>query len=287
MSHASVLRCGTRCLDLSRPLVMGVLNVTPDSFSDGGHHTSLSAAVARAAIMIGEGADIIDIGGESTRPGAAAITSSQELDRVMPVIEAVCSRFDVAVSLDSSTPEVMREGVAKGVCLLNDVRGFRRDGAAETAVASGAGLCIMHMQGEPSTMQAAPHYDDDVVTEVAHWLLDRATSLIKAGADAGSILIDPGFGFGKTVEQNYRLLAGLRKLTDGPYPLLAGLSRKSMIGAATGKPVSDRLAGSVAAALIAVQQGARLVRVHDVAATVDALRVYRMTQQPSPPGLIP
>lgn len=286
MSNAGVLRCGTRCLDLSRPVVMGVLNVTPDSFSDGGHHTTLTAAIARAAAMIDEGVDIIDIGGESTRPGAAAVTPGQEIDRVMPVIEAICSRFDVPVSLDSSTPEVMREGVAQGVCLLNDVRGFRREGAAEAAVASGAGLCIMHMQGEPSTMQAAPHYDD-VITEVRDWLLERAAGLVAAGADAGSILIDPGFGFGKTVEQNYHLLAGLRELTRGPYPVLAGLSRKSMIGAATGKPVGDRLAGSVAAALIAVQQGARLVRVHDVSATVDALRVLRMTQNPSSSGPVP
>jgi dihydropteroate synthase len=286
MALSGELVCGTRRIDLSVPRVMGVLNVTPDSFSDGGQFEGLPAAIDRAALMVADGVDVIDVGGESTRPGAEPVTLQQELERVMPVIEALSRRFDVAISLDSSTPQVMREAVAQGACLLNDVRGFRREGAVEAAVASGAALCIMHMQGEPSTMQVSPQYTD-VLSDVRDWLLERASVLLAAGADAASLMIDPGFGFGKTVEQNYSLLAGLSRLAAGPYPVLAGLSRKSMIGAVTGRPVGQRVYGSVAAALIAVQQGARMVRVHDVPATVDALRVFNKTQEFSSSGYTP
>jgi dihydropteroate synthase len=257
---------------------MGVLNVTPDSFSDGGLHRSVRAAIDRVASMLDEGVYVVDVGGESTRPGAEPVPVDQELERVVPVIEAICARFDVAVSVDTSAPEVMQNAVASGACLINDVRAFLRDGAVQAAVLSGAGVCIMHMQGEPDTMQRCPRYVD-VVPEVTAWLSDRAAALISAGVGPSAVLVDPGFGFGKSLEHNYRLLAGLRSLAAGAYPVVAGLSRKSMIGAATGKPVGQRLAGSIAGALLAVQNGARLVRVHDVGATVDALAVYRMAQQ--------
>lgn len=264
------LRCKNRILDLSRPRVMGVLNVTPDSFSDGGRYLDLAKAVDRAAEMIAEGAAIIDVGGESTRPGAASVSASEELERVLPVIEAVVARFDVVVSVDTSRPEVMRAATMVGASLINDVRGLRQPGALAAAAESGAGVCIMHMQGEPGHMQLNPEYAD-VLAEVGAFLRERCARCNEAGISADRILIDPGFGFGKSLVHNLELLRGLPALAQIGPPLLVGLSRKSMLGAIIGAEVSERLAASVAAATLAAWFGASVVRAHDVAATVQAL----------------
>jgi len=264
--------CGDRSLDLSRPCVMGVLNVTPDSFSDGGDFFSLEGALHRAERMVEEGADILDVGGESTRPGAVPVSAQEEIDRVVPVIETLRPRISLPISIDTSKPEVMRAAVSAGAGMINDVRALRSPGALDAAVEAGVPVCLMHMQGEPGNMQAAPAYGD-VVAEVRDFLRRRVDVCVSAGIAPGRLLLDPGFGFGKTLAHNLALLAGIEDLCGLDQPVLVGLSRKSMIGALTGRPVDERLPGSLAAAVLAVERGARLVRVHDVAATVDALRV--------------
>ncbi len=251
---------------------MGVLNVTPDSFSDGGDFFSPEKAVEHALDMQSAGAAIIDIGGESTRPGAEVVSLDDELNRVIPVIETLQSRLDVPISIDTQKPEVMRAAVTAGAGLINDVNALRATGAVEAAAACAVPVCLMHMQGEPRTMQAAPHYEN-VVTEVKEYLLQRASVCEQAGISPAMILLDPGFGFGKTVEQNLGLLAGLATLADEPYPLLVGLSRKSMIGKLLGLEVAERLPASLALAVLAVERGARLVRAHDVAETCQALKM--------------
>lgn len=267
------LQCGARTLDLSAPVVMGVLNVTPDSFSDGGRFIGRDAALRHAGTMIAAGAAIIDIGGESTRPGATPVSVAEELGRVIPVLEAIAAEYDVVISVDTSTAEVMREAAAAGAGLINDVRALQRPGAMQAAAATGLAVCLMHMQGEPGTMQQAPAYQD-VVAEVRQFLRNRVDACISAGIQRDLLLIDPGFGFGKNDAQNMALLAGLPQLAeDGP--VLAGLSRKSMIGRLLGRPVEDRLIGSVTLALLAAQRGARILRVHDVAETFDALRLLQ------------
>jgi dihydropteroate synthase len=266
------LQCGTRRLALEHPAVMGVVNVTPDSFSDGGEFADTDAAVRHALQLIEEGAAIIDVGGESTRPGAAAVSIDAELGRVIPVLAQLRSRTDVVLSVDTSKPEVMRAAAAAGADLINDVRGLREAGALEAAAETGAAVCLMHMQGDPRTMQSHPRYDD-VVTEVHDFLSDRAQACVAAGVARERIAIDPGFGFGKTLEHNLALLRGLPRLTSLSFPVLVGLSRKSMLQAITGRPVGSRLAGSLALATLAVANGASIVRAHDVSATVDALRV--------------
>jgi dihydropteroate synthase len=255
-------------------LVMGILNVTPDSFSDGGQHASLEFAIAHAEEMIEQGVDIIDIGGESTRPGAPAVPLEDELRRVMPVVYALrdCGK---AISVDTYKPAVMREAVLAGVDMINDINAFQAAGAISAVRDSDCALCIMHMRGDPATMQQQPEYVD-VVREVADFLRARIAALTEAGIERRRIWIDPGFGFGKTVEHNYALIKAGRQLVDElGVPLLAGLSRKSMIGAVTGKPVEQRMAGSLGGALAAVAHGAQIVRVHDVAETVDALKVWQ------------
>lgn len=260
-----------------RPRVMGILNVTPDSFSDGGHYQSLEFAVSHAEQMIGQGVDIIDVGGESSRPGAPALPLEQELQRVMPVLYALrdCGK---AISVDTYKPQVMREAIIAGVDMINDINGFRAPGAIDAVRDSDCALCIMHMQSTPDTMQQQPAYGD-VVAEVTAFLRERVAALTAAGIDPRRLCIDPGFGFGKTVAHNYALLKATGRLIEQlGLPLLAGLSRKSMIGAVTGRPVEQRLAGSLAGALAAVAQGALIVRVHDVAETVDALKVWQAAQ---------
>jgi len=266
------LNCAGTVLDLAHPQVMGILNVTPDSFSDGGRFVARDQALAHARAMVEEGAAIIDVGGESTRPGAEAVPLQQELDRVVPVIEALRAELPAAVSVDTSKPEVMRAAVAAGAGLINDVRALREPGALAAAVDAGVPVCLMHMQGEPRSMQQQPQYTD-VVAEVRDFLLERAAACEAAGIPPDRILLDPGFGFGKTVEHNLRLLKHLPVLADTGYAVLAGLSRKSLIGAVLGLPVERRLAPSVALAVLAVWQGARIVRAHDVAATVQAVRM--------------
>ena len=267
------LDCGGRRLVLDRPRVMGILNVTPDSFSDGGRYLDPGAAVERAWRMVEEGADIIDVGGESTRPGAAPVPPEEELRRVVPVIEAVAAKLPVPVSVDTSKPEVMGAAVAAGAGLVNDVRALRAPGALEAAAELGVPVCLMHMQGEPRTMQRAPAYRD-VVAEVRAFLLERVAACEAAGIPRERILIDPGFGFGKTLEHNLALMRRLDAFVETGLPVLVGVSRKSMIGALLGDaPVERRLHGSVAAAVVAACKGAAIVRVHDVAPTVEALRV--------------
>jgi dihydropteroate synthase len=251
---------------------MGILNVTPDSFSDGGRFVDRERALAHAHQMAADGADIIDIGGESTRPGASPVSGDEELARVVPLVEAL-AREGILVSVDTQKPDVMRAALAAGAGMINDVRALREPGALEAVAASNAAVCLMHMQGEPRTMQKEPHYVD-VVTEVRDFLVGRAQVCEAAGIARGRIVIDPGFGFGKTVAHNLALLRGLRVLVDTGYPVLAGLSRKSMLGGLAGRDVNERAAASVAAALAAVARGAGIVRVHDVRETVDALKVW-------------
>lgn len=260
-------------IDLTKPRVMGIVNVTPDSFSDGGRHATTAAAIAHAERLVAEGADILDIGGESTRPGAAPVNVDEELARVLPVIEAALG-FGVPLSVDTLKPEVMRAAIAAGVDIVNDVQALRRPGALEAVAASPAvGVCLMHMRGDPRTMQQQTGYDD-VVAEVADFLRARLDVLTGAGIAAERVALDPGIGFGKTVEQNLELLRRQRELLALGRPLLLGWSRKSTLGAVTGRTVDERLPASLAAALAAVLQGARIVRVHDVAATVDALKLW-------------
>ncbi|MCY0966969.1 dihydropteroate synthase [Parathalassolituus penaei] len=259
------------------PLVMGILNTTPDSFSDGGRHNSFDAALRHAERMLAEGAHIIDVGGESTRPGAPDVSVAEELDRVVPVVEGLRSRFDTLISVDTSAPEVMVATASLGIDLINDVRSLTRPGALAAAVASGLPVCIMHMQGEPRSMQQNPEYQD-VVAEVAQWLKIRADECMAAGIKREHLLIDPGFGFGKTAAHNYRLLNELASLQKLGMPLLTGLSRKRMIGDATGIGVAaDRVNGSVAGAVICAMKGAAIVRVHDVRETAEAMKVVAAT----------
>ena len=274
--------CGARMLDLSRPRIMGVLNVTPDSFSDGGQlyrdgRVDTDALLARAEQMLAEGADIMDVGGESTRPGAGAVSEAEELDRVVTAVEALAQHCDTIISVDSSTPSVMRESARCGAGLLNDVRGFQRPQALQAAAESGLALCVMHMQGEPDTMQTAPTYSD-VLQDISHFLSRRLADARSVGIDLDRVIIDPGFGFGKTAEQNFELLARLGVLCNQDQPILVGLSRKSMISTVLDRPPQQRMVASVALALIAVERGARIVRVHDVAATFDALSMWQTTR---------
>jgi dihydropteroate synthase len=259
-------------LDLSEPRVMGVLNVTPDSFSDGGDHYDLAAAVAHGERLAEEGAAILDVGGESTRPGAPPVPADEEIRRVVPVIERLAARVRVPISVDTSKPEVMRASVEAGAQMINDVRALRVPGALATAAATGAAVCLMHMQGEPGTMQADPRYDD-VVAEVREFLAQRVAACRAAGITPERLCLDPGIGFGKRPEHNLALLARLREIGDGSLPVLAGVSRKSLVGIITGRPAGERLAGSVAFAALCVAHGAAIIRAHDVAATVDAVKV--------------
>lgn len=252
---------------------MGILNVTPDSFSDGGAHYSFEQAVFRAREIVAEGADIIDVGGESTRPGSQGISEQQELDRVIPVIEAITAELSIPVSIDTSKALVMRESVAAGAALINDVMALRQPGALQAAKELGVPVCLMHMQGEPRSMQQQPTYAD-VVAEVREFLLERVSACQAAGIPTGKLLLDPGFGFGKSLEHNLKLLKNLHAIADIGLPLLVGISRKSMIGKMLDdRPVDKRLYGSLAAAVMALERGVQIVRVHDVAATVDAVRV--------------
>jgi dihydropteroate synthase len=267
-----ILRLRHTQLDLSTPRIMGVLNVTPDSFSDGGRFATRDAALVQARRLIAEGADLLDIGGESTRPGAQAVGEQEELDRVLPVIEALRAETPVPLSIDTMKPAVMRAALAGGASMINDVNALRSPGAIDVARQTGAAVCLMHMQGEPRTMQAHPVYAD-VRREVAAFLVARASACEAAGIARDAIVIDPGFGFGKRLEHNLALLGRLEDLAVLGYPVLVGLSRKSMFGQIVGAGVDQRLPAGLAAAAIAVGKGARLVRTHDVAATRDAVRV--------------
>lgn len=267
-----MFRCGRFNFTLDRPLVMGVVNVTPDSFSDGGICRDAAAAIEHGRRLKEAGADLLDLGGESTRPGARPVSVQEELDRVMPVLEGLRD-CGAAVSVDTMKPEVMASALAAGADMINDVRALESPGALDAVAPSSCGICLMHMQGAPRTMQDDPRYDD-VVEEVATYLACRRNACVVAGIAPDRIVVDPGFGFGKTLEHNVALFKKVRRLAD-MAPVLVGVSRKSMIGHITGRPVQERQAGSVAAALLAATQGAAILRVHDVAATVDALRVWQ------------
>ena len=279
---AKILQCGSKPLDLSRPAIMGILNVTPDSFSDGGNLYSasrldLSKTLSVVEQMLAHGADIIDIGGESTRPGAVPVTTQQELDRVIPVLEAVVERFDVLVSVDTSTAAVMVEATAKGASLINDVRALSRDGALQAAAQAHLPVCLMHMQNQPKTMQIEPSYTD-VVAEVLAFLEERTTTCTQAGMASDQIILDPGFGFGKTLAHNLSLFNAIDQFVETGHPVLVGVSRKAMIGQVLGIEQADqRLIGSVAMALLAAQRGAAILRVHDVLETKQAIDVWKTT----------
>jgi dihydropteroate synthase len=264
--------CGKFQLDLTTPCVMGIVNVTPDSFSDGGKFSQTNQAIAHALKLAEEGADILDIGGESTRPNAAPVSLQEELDRVIPVIEALASKVQIPISIDTFKPKVMRAALEAGASMINDVRALQEDGALEIAAKSYAGICLMHMQGTPQTMQNNPYYDD-VVNEIKTFLKARLQASIHAGIEASRIVLDPGFGFGKTREHNIRLIRELESFAELGQPLLVGLSRKSVLGEVTGNDVDARLYASIAASVISAMKGAKILRVHDVKATVEALKV--------------
>ncbi len=266
------LPCGSRFLDLSRPQVMGILNVTPDSFSDGGRYGQRDAALRHAEAMLRAGATLIDVGGESTRPGARAVSPVEELVRVAPIVEAIAAELDVIISVDTSTPAVMREAARLGAGLINDVRSLQRDGALDAALDSGLPVCLMHMRGEPTTMQDSPQYAD-VLVEVGDFLAERMSACAAVGIPAERILLDPGFGFAKTLEHNLSLFKHMDALHALGRPLLVGVSRKSMIGKVLGHEVGERLYGSLALAALALSKGAHILRVHDVAETVDVVRM--------------
>jgi len=266
------LPCGNRVLDLARTHVMGILNVTPDSFSDGGRFNHLDAALRHAQAMVEAGATLIDIGGESTRPGAPVVSPLEELERVAPVVERIHRELDVIISVDTSTPQVMLESARLGAGLINDVRSLQRDGALQAAAATGLPVCLMHMLGEPGNMQDNPHYDD-VTGEVVDFLAERMALCAAAGIAAERIVLDPGFGFAKTLAHNLSLFKHMEALHALGRPLLVGVSRKSMIGQALGRPVGERLYGGLALAALAIGKGARILRVHDVAETVDVVRM--------------
>ncbi len=276
-SGSSILLCGKHKLDLSRPQVMGILNTTPDSFSDGGNsycdnRLSIDIALRRAEQMLVDGASIIDVGGESTRPGAASVSEQEELDRVVPVVDALVNKLDALVSVDTSTAKVIRESARYGAGMINDVRALLRDGALLAVAETDLPICLMHMQGQPNTMQDGPAYDD-VVADVRRFLQGRIDACHAQGITRERIILDPGFGFGKTLAHNLALLQRLSEFTDLGYPLLVGMSRKSMLGQLLGRSVDERLPGSLALAILAAQRGAAIIRVHDVAATVDVLKV--------------
>ncbi len=277
------LKVGDQVIDLSVPVVMGIVNATPDSFSDGGRlasgasagfKVSVDKALALADRMLQQGAALLDVGGESTRPGAASLSAQEELDRVIPVIEAIRARLDIAISVDTSTPVVMVEAIAAGAGLVNDVRALRRPGALAAVAGLDVAICLMHMRGEPGTMQQDVQYED-VVAQVRAFLAERVDICIGHGIARSRLLVDPGFGFGKSVEQNYRLLRELSQFQGLGLPLLVGMSRKSMLGAVTGRPVDERIHAGVAASVLALQGGAAIIRTHDVAPVVDAIRVHR------------
>ena len=268
------LDCAGRPLRLDQPRIAAIVNVTPDSFSDGGRFANPQQAIDHGVRLVEEGADMIDVGGESTRPGADEISADEEIARIVPVIEGLVARISIPIAIDTSKPEVMRAAVAAGAGLINDVYALRREGALDAAAAAKVPVCLMHMQGEPRTMQANPHYDD-VVSDVRRFLAERIFACEMSGIDKKRIVVDPGFGFGKTLEDNLALLRALDQFAALGVPLLVGLSRKGMIGTLTGRDVGQRAAGSAAAAMIAVQKGAAIVRVHDVAETRDALAVWR------------
>jgi len=274
-----LLRLGSQTLSLDRPLVMGVLNVTPDSFSDGGKFFATDAAIRQAERMFAAGAAIVDVGGESSRPGAGQISEDEELDRVIAVIETISDGTDIAVSIDTSKPGVMRAAVNAGASMINDVYALRQDGAVEVASELDVAVCLMHMQGEPGTMQENPGYQD-IPGDILDFLSKRITACRDAGIDDEKIVIDPGFGFGKTHEHNVRLLASLDRFQELGMPLLVGLSRKSTLGALTGKDVEERLPAGIAAAILAVERGAHIVRTHDVDETIDALKIASAVMQP-------
>ncbi|WP_252272808.1 dihydropteroate synthase [Pseudomonas subflava] len=275
--HPIRLPCGSRTLDLAHPHVMGILNVTPDSFSDGGRFAARDAALRHAAEMVAVGATLIDVGGESTRPGARPVSPTEELERVAPVVETIAAELDVIISLDTSTPAVMREGARLGAGMINDVRALRREGALEAAAETGLAVCLMHMLGEPGTMQQSPRYED-VVAEVGNFLAQRLSVCTVAGIPPERVVLDPGFGFAKTLAHNLSLFRRLEALHEFGRPLLVGVSRKSMIGQALGREVDERLPGSLALAALAVAKGACILRVHDVAETVDAVRMIAAVQ---------
>ena len=273
----NTLNCAGTMLDLSTPQVMGVLNVTPDSFFDGGRFCDVSNALKQVELMCNEGASIIDVGGESTRPGADLVSLQQEIDRVLPVIEAIVDRFPIVVSIDTYKADVMRQAVHAGAGLINDVYGLRGDGAMDVAAQAGVPVCVMHMQGKPKTMQQNPVYED-VVESVYEFFQERIAACQRAGISKGNIILDPGFGFGKTLQHNLALLKDFSRFRQLGCCLLAGVSRKSMIGAMLDKSVDQRLYGSIALASLAVWQGAQIIRAHDVAATVDAVNVISKVQ---------
>lgn len=274
------LDCGGKRIDLSHPVVMGILNVTPDSFSDGGAYADIPVAVERALQMVEEGAHLIDVGGESTRPGASPVDAETEIARVVPVIEAVRAECPVTISIDTSKPEVMRAAVSAGAGFINDVRALREPGALEAAVALGVPVCLMHMLGQPRTMQLAPAYQD-VVTEVIEFLRNQAEVAENAGLSRANLVFDPGFGFGKTLRHNLQILNSLERFTELGSPVLVGISRKSMIGAIVDQPVEARTSGSIAAAVICALKGASIIRAHDVGPTVEALRVVQAVTEKS------
>lgn len=273
---SSTLLCGRFELSLKRPLVMGIINVTPDSFSDGAQYLHADAAIRHGLDLVAEGADLLDIGAESTRPGADTVSAEDELKRLLPVMEGLRD-CGVPLSIDTFKPEVMRRVLDAGADMINDIYGFRHPGALDAVASSHCGLCIMHMQGEPRTMQVAPHYQD-VVKEVQDFLRERVRVVRQNGVRPERLILDPGLGFGKTPEQNYVLLRQLQQLKFEAYPWLVALSRKSMIGHVTGRPAAERLGGSIAGALAGVVRGAQMVRVHDVAATVDAIKVWQTVE---------
>lgn len=283
MSRSALMNCAGKSLDLTVPLVMGVLNVTPDSFSDGGQWTDTDSAIHHGLSMTEQGADIIDVGGESTRPGAPAVPVAEELERIIPVIEALAADSEAVISVDTCKPQVMKAAIEAGAGMINDVFALRQSGALECAALLDVPVCLMHMQGEPGNMQKNPEYHD-VVSEVESFLLERASQCEFAGIEKSKILLDPGFGFGKNQEHNTQLFAGLKRLSKHGYPILAGLSRKSMLGRITDKTVDMRLAASVTAAVLAILNGVSIIRVHDVDETVDAVKMMSALGQAGSPG---
>ena len=269
------MQFGSHNISLSEPQIMGILNVTPDSFSDGGKHANVKQALSHALKMIDEGATFIDIGGESTRPGAKDVSLQEELDRAIPIIEALAANSECVISIDTSKAEVMREAVKAGAGLINDVKALQAPGAIDAAVKSGVPVCLMHMQGEPRSMQANPEYNN-VVKDVNDFLLERVNTCLAAGIPKEQILVDPGYGFGKTIEHNYTLVKHLPEIMALGYPVLVGMSRKSMIGNLLDRKVNERLAGSITLATIAAQMGAHIIRVHDVRETADAVNIVKM-----------
>lgn len=271
------LKCGHKEINLAQPQVMGVLNVTPDSFSDGGKFIKPEQAILHAQVMVTAGAAIVDIGGESTRPGADEVSVEDEITRVVPVIEALVGEISVPVSVDTSKPEVMLAAVEAGASMINDVRALREPGALEAAVEANVPVCLMHMQGQPRTMQSNPQYND-VAGDIIDFFHQRIDAALNAGVTEDNIILDPGFGFGKTTEHNYTMLREFKRFTEMGFPLLAGLSRKSMIAAILDNPVEDRMPASIALAVLVVEQGANIIRVHDVKETVDALKMLEAMQ---------